>query len=52
MWIVIKYKVLQFNLFKNSLKNLLKEEPNFYFPKIRTTRIQRKYKIFRKIFAK
>ena len=38
MWIVIKYKVLQFNLFKNSLKNLLKEEPIFYFPKIRTTR--------------
>ena len=35
MWIVIAYKPNELNILKNSIKNILKKNINYYIPKIK-----------------
>ena len=35
MWVVVKYKTNEFNLLKESFKNILEQSPEYYAPKIR-----------------
>tara|TARA_B100001029_G_C15059435_1_gene457108 strand:- start:2676 stop:3176 length:501 start_codon:yes stop_codon:yes gene_type:complete len=49
MWIVVKYKFNELNILKDRLKEMLGNEPEYFMPKIKYTKIvKKKYKILQK----
>ncbi len=49
MWIVIKYKPYEIEILKNRLKEILGNEPEYYLPIAKYTKIvKKKFKIFKK----
>ena len=49
MWIVAKYKINEINILKKNFREILGNEPEYYFPKIQYNKIiNRKFKIMKK----
>ena len=49
MWIIAKYKMNELSILKKKLKEILGDEPRYFIPKIKYTKIVKKIYFFSKI---